>query len=199
MRWLGAWQGGSPPVCQLHREAMQWARGWHPSAGRAQRFEVRLAVVVRGVRAGRLVASAALGVPGHLITGQGGFPLPQLSELLLYSAHGLHLNLCLTRSQIIVGVQEFSIFAKGMKEDGKDSQRQEHLAAHFGEAPSLAHRAMADVETLQKLLPHLIQAAGITLTQLLESGKNSVGMVPNRKGMSTVNVCACLIVHKYNA
>lgn len=110
-----------------------------------------------------------------------------------------HLKKSVMSIRMAAGIQEFSIFAKGMKEDGKDSQRQEHLAAHFGEAPSLAHRAMADVETLQKLLPHLIQAAGITLTQLLESGKGSVGMVTNRKGVSTVTVCACLIVYKYNA
>ena len=85
--------------------------------------------------------------------------------------------------------QDFKIFGKDMKNGGKASQRQEILAGHFGVPPSVAHRALADTETLQNLMPHLLREAEMTLTQVLVSHFTSAaGMVYNCRGVPPLTV-----------
>ena len=63
-----------------------------------------------------------------------------------------------------------------------DKQSQLELAHHFGVGPAAAHNALVDAQTLQKLFPHLLRAAGgggeaLSVQQVLSSGSAAVGML----------------------
>ena len=61
------------------------------------------------------------------------------------------------------------------------SRQQLRLAEHFGVAPAVAHRALADVETLAALWPHLLRAAGTSVARVLASSP-AAGLISSLPG-----------------
>ena len=59
----------------------------------------------------------------------------------------------------------------------EDGYGQVVLARQFGVEVEVAHRALADVQTLASIWPHLLVAAGASLDDVISSPSRCVGLV----------------------
>ncbi len=58
-----------------------------------------------------------------------------------------------------------------------DGFRQTALAQQFGVHVGVAHRALADVQTLAAIWPHLLTAGGVTLDHVIATSSRCLGVV----------------------
>ena len=78
-----------------------------------------------------------------------------------------------------------------------DGYRQTALAQQFGVHVDVAHRALADVQTLAAIWPHLLTAGGVSLDDVIASSSRCIGIVSemSASGAASTDLCICNVNH----